>query len=343
MSKIKNAQLRYRVIDRCLRNAYKPFPTKDDLRKACEEALYGSSGGSDICDSTIEKDMFAMREELDAPIKYSKTGKGYFYEDADYSIEKIPLSEDDIDAIKFATNTLMQFRDVGIFKQFGFAIDKIFDRVHIANNPLDSAVDNFVMFETVDQTVGSEMLPELLKAIKEKILVTFDYASFVNENQPRGKAGGKERKVLPLLLKEYRNRWYLISFSLEKSKVITFGLDRIKKLKLTKENYFKPIDFNADNYFKHSIGITSNENQPEEIHFKIDKVGSKYIDSQPLHSSQRLIKEGTNRNTYEIKVLISEELKRTLLSYGSQIEVVKPKALRTEIQGIVLNMQELYH
>lgn len=338
MSKIKNAQLRYRVIDRCIRNAYKPFPTKDDLRKACEEALYGSSGGSDICDSTIEKDMFAMREDLDAPIKYSKTGKGYFYEDPEYSVDKIPLSEDDIDAIKFATNTLMQFRDVGIFKQFGFAIDKIFDRVHIANNPLDSAVDNFVLFETVDQTVGSEMLPELLKAIKEKLLVTFDYASFVND-----KDKGKERKVLPLLLKEYRNRWYLISFSLEKQKITTFGLDRIKKLKLTKENYFKPIDFNADNYFKHSIGITSNESQPEEIHFKIDKVGSKYIESQPLHSSQRLVKEGTNRNTYEIKVLISEELKRTILSYGDQIEVVKPKNLRNEIQTIVLNMSQNYH
>jgi len=336
MSKIKNAQLRYRVIDRCLRNAYKPFPTKDDLRKACEEALYGSSGGSDICDSTIEKDMFAMREELDAPIKYSKTGKGYFYEDADYSVDKIPLSEDDIDAIKFATNTLMQFRDVGIFKQFGFALDKIFDRVHIANNPLDSAVDNFVMFETVDQTIGSEMLPELLKAIKEKILITFDYASFINDK-------GRERKVLPLLLKEYRNRWYLISFSLEKGKITTFGLDRMKELKLTKEHYYKPIDFKAENYFKHSIGITSNENQPEEIHFKIDKIGSKYIDSQPLHSSQRLIKEGTNRNTYEINVLISEELKRTLLSYGSQIEVVKPKTLRTEIREIVLNMEQLYH
>ena len=335
MSKIKNAQLRYRVIDRCLRNSAKPFPTKEDLRRACEEALYGSDGGSDISDSTIEKDMFALREEFDAPIKYSKAHKGYYYEDETYSVDKIPLSEDDIDAIRFATNTLMQFRDVGIFKQFGFAIDKIFDRVHIANNPLDSAVDNFVQFETVEQTVGSEMLPHLLKAIKEKRVVTFDYGGFAT-----GKS--RARKTLPLLLKEYRNRWYLIAHSLDKSKIITFGLDRIKDLQLTKEHYYKPVSFNADHYFKHSIGITSNESEPEEIHLKIDKVGSKYLQSQPLHQSQRLVKEGTNRDTFELVVLVSEELKRTILSYGAQVEVLKPKTLRNEIQAIVSGMSEIY-
>jgi predicted DNA-binding transcriptional regulator YafY len=335
MSKIKNAQLRYRVIDRCLKNSANPFPSKDDLRKACEEALYGSTGGSDICDSTIEKDMFAMRMEFDAPIKYSKIHKGYYYEDEDYSVDKIPLSEDDIDAIKFATKTLMQFKDLGIFKNFGHAIGKIFDRVHIMNNPLDSAVEKFVQFETVTETGGSEMLPDLLKAIKEKRIVTFLYSGFASEK-------AKERKVLPLLLKEYRNRWYLISFTLDKEKVLTFGLDRIQDLKLLKENYYKPVPFDPDNYFKHALGITSNESEPQLIQFKVDKIGSRYLETQPLHASQKLIKEGANRNTFELKVIISEELKRTLLSYGSQVEVVKPKSLRAEIKSIADAMSATY-
>ena len=38
----KYALLRYRIIDRCLTNPGKPFPTKEDLRQACEDALYGS-------------------------------------------------------------------------------------------------------------------------------------------------------------------------------------------------------------------------------------------------------------------------------------------------------------
>ena len=78
MPHIKNALIRYRIIDRCLKNKYKPFPTKQDLRQACEDALFGSTVGEHICDSTIEKDMFAMKMEHDAPIKYSKREKGYY-------------------------------------------------------------------------------------------------------------------------------------------------------------------------------------------------------------------------------------------------------------------------
>ena len=335
MSQIKNAQLRYRVIDRCLRNQFNPFPTKEDLRQACEEALYGSSNGADICDSTIEKDLFAMRMDFDAPIKYSKRDKGYYYENEDYSIDKIPLSEDDVEAIKFATNTLMQFRDVGIFKQFGFAIDKIFDRVHIANNPLDESVENYVQFESHPDTAGSEMLPDLLKAIKEKRIVTFGYSSFIS-----GKF--KEREVLPLLLKEYRNRWYLISYVPKKKKIITFGLDRMTDLYVSGEHYLEPFDFDPDIYFKHSIGITANEEAPVEVVLKVDKVGSKYLQSQPLHKSQEMVKEGKNRDKFKLNVLISEELKRTILSYGSQIEVVKPASLRDDIQTTVQEMIENY-
>lgn len=337
MSRIKNAQLRYRVIDRCLRNKYNPFPSKEDLRQACEEALYGSTGGDDICDSTIEKDLFAMRMDFDAPIKYSKREKGYFYEDDEFSIDKIPLSADDVEAIKFASSTLMQFREVGIFKQFGFAIDKIFDRVHISDNPLDESVDSFVRFETVPASKGNEYLPELLRAIKSKFTVHFDYQSFRNDD-----TNVKSREVCPLLLKEYRNRWYLISFSLSKEKVITYALDRMKNVLVTEEVFNKSIDFDADKYFEHAIGITVNEQQPEKVVVKIDKVGSKYLETQPLHKSQVLVKEGKKRNTFELNVLVSEELKRTILSYGSQMEVIKPSWLRDEINTVILEMHEIY-
>lgn len=335
MSQIKNAQLRYRIIDRAIRNKYNPFPSKENLRQACEEALFGEGTGNNICDSTIEKDLFAMRMEHDAPIKYSKREKGYFYENETYSIDNIPLSEDDIDAIKFATQTLMQFKDVSMFKQFGFAIDKIFDRVHISSNPAEASVENYVQFESVPETIGTEFLAPILKAIKEKLIITFDYTSFISEKT-------KNRKVLPLLLKEYRNRWYLICYVESKSKIITFGLDRITNL-IVSDNYFTtPVDFNSDTYFKNTIGITSSYTTPDKIIFKLDAIGSKYLESQPIHHSQKLIKKGKKRNTYQINVIQSEELKRFFLSYGKQIEVIEPRDLRESLKNEIIEMSELY-
>ena len=43
MPAIKNALLRYRIIDRSIRNEYNPYPTKEQLRQACEEEIYGTS------------------------------------------------------------------------------------------------------------------------------------------------------------------------------------------------------------------------------------------------------------------------------------------------------------
>jgi predicted DNA-binding transcriptional regulator YafY len=336
MPHIKNALIRYRIIDRCIRNKYKLHPSKKELREACEEALYGSSDGANICDSTIEKDMFAMKMEHDAPIKYSKRYAGYYYEDPDFSINDIPLTEEDLSAIKFAANTLMQFRDVDMFKQFGNAIDKIVDRVSISSNPSDKTLESFVQFETSISSGGNEFLPELLNAIRNNLVVTFDYASFIT-----GKS--KNRSVVPLLLKEYRNRWYLISFDKSKSDIITYGLDRLTNLIITEESATKPVDFNSENYFKYAIGITANnESIPEKIIFKADNVASKYIDSQPFHFSQKLVKAGKNRTSFELNVMISEELIRSILSYGGEIEILSPISLRDILKNRLKTMVQNY-
>jgi predicted DNA-binding transcriptional regulator YafY len=320
----KNAQIRYRIIDRCICNKYKPFPTKEDLRKSCEEALFGSDDGTNIHDSTIEKDIFAMRMEHDAPIKYSKKHHGYFYEDENFSLSELPLTEDDLEAIKFAANTLIQFKDVEMFKQFGFAIDKIFDRVNISNNPQEKDIADLVQFETATSVTGNEHLSPLLTAIRQKQIIQFEYESFLSGKK-------KARRVVPLMLKEYRNRWYTITYDCVKESLVTYALERIENLEETPEFFNQQIDFNPKKFFKNAIGITASDASPEKVILKAENISSKYIISQPFHDSQKVVKEGKNRTTFQLDVTISEELIRSLLSYGGEVEVAEPQNLRETI------------
>lgn len=337
MPQIKNALIRFRIIDRCLRNKYKPFPSKNDLRTACEEALFGSEDGGNICDSTIEKDMFAMKMEHDAPIKYSKRDKGYYYEDENFSINDIPLSEDDIEAIKFATNTLIQFRDSAMFKQFGFAIDKIFDRVNISQDPNAEDISNLVQFEVGVSAAGNDFLAPLLNAIRQKNIVHFDYESFVNGKK-------KSRQVVPLLLKEYRNRWYLITFDSNKENIITYALERMENLEVTDKIYDKKITFDSKQFFKNAVGITASDTAlPEKVVIKAGNVAAKYIESQPFHHSQVIDKKGKNKTVFSMEVLISEELIRSLLSYAGEVEVVEPSSLRQLIVKRLVEMCDMYY
>lgn len=321
MPHIKNALIRYRIIDKCIRNKYNPFPSKQDLRDACEETLYGIGGGDHICNSTIEKDMFAMKMEHDAPIRYSKKEGGYYYEDPEFSINDIPLTEDDREALSFAAQTLMQFRDVPLFRQFGSAIDKIADRIMFSQ---ESESDQFIQFESSATDGGSEFLAPLLEAVKRKHVVKFDYASFVSGEL-------KPRKVLPLLLKQYRNRWYLITYDLSKEDYITFSLDRMEELELSHETMERPRDFNPDNYFKHAIGITSGNDQPVEVRLKVNPIAAKYLDSLPLHPSQKVKEMHDDYFIFTLNVNVSEELVREIMSYGGEIQVLEPVSLQKEV------------
>lgn len=321
MPHIKNALIRYRIIDKCLGNKYKPYPSKRDLREACEESLFGSIDGVHICDSTIEKDMFSMKMEHDAPIKYSRANGGYFYENPDFSINDIPLTEDDLSAIAFAAKTLSQFRDVDLFKQFGNAIDKIVGRVEVTQD----GGEQFIQFEQSLSDTGSEFLSPILEAIKQSLWVSFDYTSFVSGQT-------KARKVIPLLLKEYRNRWYLISFDDAKKDFITYGLDRMTELEILTELAEKPENFKPENYFKYAVGITSGNEDPSEVRFSAKPVAAKYISSQPFHSSQELLNETSDQSEFSLTVNISEELIRSLLSYGGEVKIIEPSALVKEIK-----------
>ncbi len=334
MSAIKNALLRYRIIDKAIRNQYLPYPSKAALREACEEAIYGSVDGENICDSTIEKDMFAMRMEHDAPIKYSKKFGGYYYTDSEYSLDDVPLNETDFEAIRFAANTLSQFKDVSFFKQFSFAIDKIADRLSVTSNNKES-LDQFIQFETPVSFGGSEFLQPLLDSIKSKTVVFFDYESFQSQKK-------KARKVLPLYLKEYRNRWYLLSYDCVKEQIITYALDRLSNLESSEEKISTTINFKANTFFQHAIGITASAGAPENVVFKADNVAAKYILSQPFHSSLKMVKERKNKTTFEMTVYISEELIREIMSYGGDIEVVEPQLLKDHILQRIKAMVENY-
>lgn len=324
----KQAALRYQIINRCLRNKYKPYPSKEDLRQACEDALFNSQGES-VSMSTIDKDLYAMRNDLtlgyEAPIKYSKEYGGYFYEDPEYSIDKFPLGEEHLEAIRFAAATLEQFKDTPLFDQFESAIGKISDRVNITSGFKNEDIRTLVQFEWAPKAGGGEYLESLYRATREQYIIEFDYESF---------ARGKARTYLlePYLLKEYRNRWYVIGYSQEKSRFVTFALDRFLSLNVTDEGFKRTNDFDAQKFFKHSFGITAaHEAEVMTVQLEFDYQAGLYIKSQPLHQSQKIISESSDSLVVQIEVMNSFELQQAILGLGDQVKVLKPESLKAEI------------
>lgn len=323
----KYALLRYRIIDRCLTNSARPYPTKEDLRQACEDALYGSDG-EQISESTIEKDLWAMRNEGElgfyAPIAYSKAHKGYYYEDENYTINDINLSDDDLDALYFAADTLTQFRDIPLFKAYRSAIDKVVSKLRVNRDPNDRTTDAFIQFEDAPEVAGLEHLEPLVDAIKSTSTIALDYGKFTDESI-------ETHMLHPYLLKEYRNRWYLIAFHPEKAMFKTYALDRIHALNTTNEPFKVQSDFNPDQFFKYSMGITQLDTAPVEVLLRCEALQAKYFQSRPLHKSQTMRFEDDGTAELRIKVIISFELISEILSYGASVKVIAPDELKSRV------------
>ena len=95
----KNALIRYKTIDNCLRNRYRRW-TLDDLVEACSAR-------------TVQMDIQIMRSDklgYNAPIEvYDRIY--YRYADPDYSITEMPLSIEDCKLIKKAIILLENKKD----------------------------------------------------------------------------------------------------------------------------------------------------------------------------------------------------------------------------------------
>lgn len=110
----KNALIRYKTIDRCLRNKYRRW-TLDDLVEACSDALYEMEGITrGISVRTVQADIQLMRSDklgYEAPIEVYE-GKFYRYSDEDYSISNSPLDSNMRDLISDAIDKLREFETV---------------------------------------------------------------------------------------------------------------------------------------------------------------------------------------------------------------------------------------
>jgi predicted DNA-binding transcriptional regulator YafY len=334
MPKNKSAVTRYRVIDQMLNDKRKPYPNLEQLAAKCSAVL-----GSDVSTSTIEKDIRAMREQApkgySAPIVYSKIEGGYVYGEVGFSIAELNLNEEEWSALQFASQLLYQYKDVPIFSNFKNAIERINTRFSLGIDGSDKVLDDLVQFEKAITTNGMDLIELIYSAINNKQAIEFKYRNIYKNTTSAS-------SLVPYLIKEHRNRWYVIGWSTEKEKYITYALDRISDFNVLEGTVKKRSDFNASSFFQHSTGIMESNTKPEEVLLTILKPISDLALLEPLHATQKLINEKSDRVQISLKVLVNEEFIFKILGMGSYCIVDKPVSLRKAIKGTIKLMESNY-
>ncbi|PPZ91616.1 WYL domain-containing protein [Cloacibacterium normanense] len=318
MSSNKNALIRYKTIDNCLRNRTKLW-TLEDLIDACSDALYEYEGKYDLVSKrTVQLDIQNMRSEklgYNAPIEVFQK-KFYRYSEPDFSIKNIPVNENDIKVMNDAVQILKQFKDFSIFKEMNGVIQKLEDSVYASKQKA------IIHLDKNERLKGLEFIDTLYDAILNKNVLKIEYKSF--------KARETNYYIIhPQLLKEYNNRWFLITW--DEMTYLTLALDRVISIeKINAEYIDKNID--GDHFFKEVIGVTvSQRNRPMNVIFWIDKNNAPYVKTKPFHHSQEIIEELEDGTVFKISVQINFELERVILGFGESIKIIQPTKLKRKI------------
>lgn len=189
----------------------------------------------------------------------------------------------------------------------------------------------------VEKIPSDQYLQDIIQSMKQNRSISIEYESYWRE-------GAQELCLEPYAIKSFRRRWYLLARPSGSIKTKIYALDRVLSLRLENEIFQLPGDFDAEDYFYGSFGIIVDEEYSvEEITLRAYGVRVRYLDSLPLHHSQRKEKEGEGWAEYKLRLRASIDFQQELMSYAQEVEVLSPEWLRRDIQAYLKQAQAFYN
>ncbi|MQP53298.1 MULTISPECIES: YafY family protein [unclassified Flavobacterium] len=332
----KHQLIRYNRLDRCFQNFGREY-TIDDLLELVNEAIIEYDPKSEgIQIRTLRKDISFMKSEsgYNAPIEAIKGSNGsyfYRYTNKNFSINKSPLNDTEAEQLKNAVSILTRFEGSPEFEWVNQLGPLLNDKFGLKNQ------DKKVMsLESNIDYKGYDYITLLFNAIINKTVLKINYEPF-----------GKEPYDIifhPYFLKQYNNRWFVFGYNeFNQNPHWNLALDRINgNIETIKEKY-RNDDTDWQDFFDDIIGVSKNiDSKMEEVKLVFNKEQAPYIETKPLHWSQKNKYLDDGSLEIRIKVMLNYELEMRILSFGEKVKVLAPEVLATKIKERIIEQLSNY-
>ena len=333
MATNKHAMIRYQALDRCFSNRYKRYYI-EDLVEECNKAIYEFTGSLEgVKKRTIFSDISYMEspQGWNAPIKRVYEGKRcyYVYEEENFSINNKDLSEAELETIDEALVMLNRFKGVEGFDWVDEFVTNFEDKLGRKKNEVP-----VIGYQKNPFLKGIENLSVIYNYIVNRQVLKITYEHFVK--------GKMVHVVHPYYLKEYNNRWFLFGITEQKRDfLISLPLDRMVDIEPMHIEYIPNKDFNFEEYFEDVVGVSvPMSGTPDKVVLKFEKSRFPYVETKPLHPSQRIIDK--DECIVQIEVHQNSELDSLIFSFGDQVEVLAPDSLRNQFKAKINKLSEKY-
>ena len=347
----KNAETRYKILDKLLARRYANYTT-EDLRRLVNEALEELDQPT-VCIRTIQGDLkYIQGEPFLADIEtyqhsdVSQTNPNktvlktcYRYRDRSFSIYQQKMTEDEKQILGEAMKLLGQFDGLPTL-----------DRLEALRAGLDIKPSRQIISFTKNPLGDSTLLGQIFTHISNRVVVDVHYHVFDVPDEHRSVV------VHPYLLREYNRRWYLICAADDTGRILHLALDRIERVEPLPGRNYRPYDGDLNERFEDIIGVSLFDDRPLlSIVFWVSDHSKDYVLTKPLHESQRNIRgeqEEALRHEYpalaggrffSIECIENYELLRELCAFGADLLVLSPNNIRQKVYDRVAGHLQAYH
>jgi predicted DNA-binding transcriptional regulator YafY len=164
-------------------------------------------------------------------------------------------------------------------------------------------------------------------AVLERRRLAFDYRARTTDEKTR-------RTVSPQRITHYRDNWYLDAFDHDRDALRSFSVDRIGGARMLEQPAHDVAEDELDAHLSGSYGIFAGPPKGWAT-IVFSARAARWVADEHWHSQQqgRFLPDGR----YELKVpySASRELLMDVLHYGSDAEIVEPKALREQARALL--------
>lgn len=206
----------------------------------------------------------------------------------------------------------------------------------VCNSIIESkSIKDRIILEDIPS--GREYLDPIIDAMKRNRFIHITYYNYWKED-------AREHYVMPLCVKLFRQRWYLVGRTWTTGKDILFCLDRFRDFRLSSHTFDYPSDFDPREYFDGCFGIIADDGTDiQKVVLKVNSNQANYIRDLRLHESQVERERNDQYSIFELLVKPTFDFQQEILWNGEDIEVLEPMWLRNEIANKVNRMWNKYN
>jgi len=296
----------------------------------------------EVTQKTIQRDITYMLKTLGLPLSYDGIKHGYCYKRPVHEFPMMRYSVEDVVALFLARKALEPLQgsplEATLRESFKRLSGALHGEVSFRWSDLDEA------FSVKDSGVvpgDVKLFENVSRAVLECRELRFDYRKIDGDLW-------EPRQLRPFHLAEIDGGWYVIGYDIERKGRRTFALQRMKAIKVLKTSFLRPADFTPSDHLGGSFGVwhtPGDKGKRHRIRLRFTGWAARMVSERRWHPSQQIKWLGKKESDLEMVLELSsfEEIRRWILSWGAQVEVLGPEELRTSIREESDNVRSVYN